>query len=39
MAAQMQQGNAGKGNPWRIAVWGTGAGLLLLPAIAMQLGA
>ena len=39
MAAQMQQGNAGKGNPWRLAVWGTGAGLLLLPAIAMQLGA
>ena len=39
MAAQMQQGNAGKGNPWRIAVWGTAAGLLLVPAIAMQLGA
>ena len=38
MAAQMQQGNAGKGNPWRLAVWGTAAGLLLLPAIAMQLG-
>lgn len=39
MAAQMQQGNAGKGNSWRLAVWGTAAGLLLLPAIAMQLGA
>jgi hypothetical protein len=39
MAAQMQQGNAGKGNPWRLAVWGTAAGLLLLPAIAMLLGA
>ena len=39
MAAQMQPGSAGKGNPWRIAVWGTAAGLLLLPAIAMQLGA
>ena len=39
MAAQMERGNAGKGNPWRIAVWGTAAGLLLLPAIAMQLGA
>lgn len=39
MAAQMQQGKAGKGNPWRLAVWGTAAGLLLLPAIAMQLGA
>ena len=39
MAAQMQRGNAGKGNPWRLAVWGTAAGLLLLPAIAMQLGA
>jgi hypothetical protein len=38
MAAQMQQGNAGKGNPWRLAVWGTAAGLLSLPAIAMQLG-
>lgn len=35
----MQQGKAGKGNPWRLAVWGTAAGLLLLPAIAMQLGA
>ena len=23
MAAQMQQGNAGKGNPWWLAVWGT----------------
>ena len=39
MAAQMQQGSAGRGNPWRLAVWGTAAGLLLLPAIAMQLGA
>lgn len=39
MAAQMQQGNARKGNPWRLAVWGTAAGLLLLPAIAMRLGA
>lgn len=39
MAAQMQQGNAGKGNRWRLAVWGTAACLLLLPAIAMQLGA
>ena len=39
MAAQMQPGRAGSGNPWRIAVWGTAAGLLLLPAIAMQLGA
>ena len=38
MAAQMQQGNPRKGNPWRLAVWGTAAGLLLLPAIAMQLG-
>ncbi|HSD17800.1 MAG TPA: hypothetical protein VLC71_11155 [Thermomonas sp.] len=38
MAAQMQQGNAGKGNPWRLAVWGTAAGLLSVPAIAMQLG-
>ena len=38
MAAQMQQGNTRKGNPWRLAVWGTAAGLLLLPAIAMQLG-
>lgn len=38
MAAHMQQGNAGKGNPWRLAVWGTAAGLLMLPAIAMQLG-
>ena len=35
----MQQGNARKGNPWRLAVWGTAAGLLLLPAIAMRLGA
>ncbi len=39
MAAQMQQGSAGRGNPCRLAVWGTAAGLLLLPAIAMQLGA
>jgi hypothetical protein len=28
-----------KGNPWRLAVWGTAAGLLMFPAIAMQLGA
>ena len=39
MAAQLQPGNTRKGNPWRLAVWGTAAGLLLLPAIAMQLGA
>lgn len=38
MAAQMQQGNTRRGNPWRLAIWGTAAGLLLLPAIAMQLG-
>ena len=38
MAAQMQPGNTGKGNPWRLAVWGTAVGVLLLPAIAMQLG-
>ena len=39
MAAQLQPGNTRKGNPWRLAVWGAAAGLLLLPAIAMQLGA
>lgn len=38
MAAQMRQGNGGRGNPWRLAVWGTAAGLLMLPALAMQLG-
>ena len=39
MAAQLQPGNTRKGNPWRLAVWGTAAGLLMIPAIAMQLGA
>lgn len=39
MAAQLQPGNMRKGNPWRLAVWGTAAGLLMVPAIAMQLGA
>lgn len=39
MAAQRQPGNTRKGNPWRLAVWGTAAGLLMIPAIAMQLGA
>ena len=39
MAAQLQPGNTRRGNPWRLAVWGTAAGLLMIPAIAMQLGA
>ena len=39
MAAQLQPGNTRKGNPWRLAVWGTAAGLLMIPDIAMQLGA
>ena len=39
MATNMQQRSASRGNPWRWAVWGTAAGLLLLPAIAMHLGA
>ena len=39
MAARMQHDNTRKGNPWRLAVWGTAAGLLMVPAIAMQVGA
>lgn len=39
MAATMQQRKTRKGNPWRLAVWATAAGLLALPAIAMRLGA
>ncbi len=36
MAADMTNGRAPRGNPWRIAIWGTAAFLLLLPAVAMQ---
>ena len=39
MAAQMQHDDARRRNPWRLAVWGTAAGLLMLPAIAMRMGA
>lgn len=38
-AQQMQHRNTRKGNPWRLAVWGAAAGLLMVPAIAMQVGA
>jgi len=36
MAGQMEMRARG-GNGWRIAMWGGAAGLLLIPAIAMQL--
>lgn len=36
MAANMQNGGAGRKSPWRIAPWAIAAVLLLLPLIAMQ---
>lgn len=36
MAANMENGSGRRGNPWRIAVWGAAAFLLLLPLVAMQ---
>lgn len=36
MAGQMEMRETG-GNGWRVAMWGGAAGLLLIPAIAMQL--
>jgi len=39
MAADMGHGSARGGNRWRIAVWGAAACLLLLPFLAMKLGA
>lgn len=36
MAKQMEHPNGGRRNPWRVAVWGSAALLLALPAIAMQ---
>ena len=36
MARNMEHGNARRRNRWSLAIWGTAAGLLLLPAIAMR---
>lgn len=36
MAANMEHGSGRRVNPWRVAVWGTAAFLLLLPLVAMQ---
>ena len=36
MTASTQDGDAGHGRWWRIAVWGAAATLLLLPLVAMQ---
>lgn len=37
MAGSMQIENGRGGNGWRVAMWGGAAGLLLIPAIAMQM--
>jgi hypothetical protein len=37
MTGQAQAGQSGLANPWRIAIWGGAAALLLAPAVAMQL--
>jgi hypothetical protein len=36
MTARTLDGNAPRGNGWRVAVWGAAACLLLLPLVAMQ---
>jgi hypothetical protein len=36
MAGMLDTRAAPRGNPWRIAVWGTAALLILLPAVAMR---
>jgi hypothetical protein len=36
MATEMTNGNGRRGSNWRIAGWGTAAGLLLAPLVAMQ---
>lgn len=36
MSSDVTRSGGGHGNPWRIAVWGTAAFLLLLPLVAMQ---
>lgn len=36
MTARTLEGNAPRGNGWRVAVWGAAACLLLLPLVAMQ---
>jgi hypothetical protein len=36
MARNMEHGRARRRNRWSLAIWGTAAGLLLLPAIAMR---
>ena len=36
MAGSTENGSGQRGNPWRMAVWGTAAFLLLLPLVAMQ---
>lgn len=37
MAGSIEMNGERGGNGWRIAMWGAAAGVLLLPAIAMQL--
>lgn len=36
MARNMESGPGRRRNRWRLAIWGTAAGLLLLPLVAMQ---
>lgn len=38
MAADLAHDGGFRSNGWRLLVWGTAAGLLLLPAVAMRLG-
>jgi uncharacterized membrane protein len=36
MTNTMQQGGGGRPSPWRLAMWGAIAALLIAPAVAMQ---
>jgi len=36
MARNMEQGSTRRRNRWSLAIWGTAAGLLLVPAVAMR---
>jgi hypothetical protein len=37
MPRDAENGGRGLGSPWRIAAWGTGSALILLPLVAMQI--